>query len=751
MKRKGLLQFNILAKVKVAVVLLVAETLMLFGGLTACGDTAEEVPELMEPTSLAESYRTVTKRIVGSVKYHKATVVPTEYPVFSEKPLPILQINVGVGDYVEEGQVLVSGGTSDNNDQISELQNSIASLQRLRAKQENVSNETINILGYERLIEEYLQDADGINEKNKNVLIEEENKRYELADIDNKISEQRALLTKLQNEVSSCTLTAPCSGRVCFVKDMTKSNMASPYENIITIIDENDLYIECEDITLDNYQYNDYKSKWAYINGKQVNLVEKKYTTDEVAYATSVKKNPRMGFEVPGEKLTMGVDVILCFLEEKNTPKIVVGNDSINYGTDEDYIYVKNENGEKEKRIVELGETDGLYTEVKSGLKEGEKVFYENTALVPEKYEVEVASIGDYSEEQSTKTVNFAYPYYDIYVAEVNGTYRKLRDIGDASEGDALFSIESSVGKGEIDEISDDIDDLDAARKEAIKAYEDGKNGINEALAYADPDYGTDTDAIRENMYLSERLDCQSNILDYEEDYSSKDYTANRGYLSSVLQKMRKGTTVMDGRSDYTQYSTGPGRIEFVAFNEDSVIEKNSFIMAEGIRKEEENTRLFAVMGSLSAIPPISATVGRTVTLKQGSKTTTGTCIGKNGISDRYMLFTRNGKPCVTYSAPFSKNAEFQFYVEMDSKIEEKDLTKCEITFNGVDVKGAVVISASALRSEQSQLNDEFKYYVWKLEGDQIVKEYVDVYHPQAATSTKLILNGVEPGDKVLK
>ena len=71
MKRKGLLQFNILAKAKVAVVLLVVEILMLFSGLTACGDTAEEVPELMEPTSLAESYRTVTKRVVGRVKYHK--------------------------------------------------------------------------------------------------------------------------------------------------------------------------------------------------------------------------------------------------------------------------------------------------------------------------------------------------------------------------------------------------------------------------------------------------------------------------------------------------------------------------------------------------------------------------------------------------------------------------------------------------------------------------------------------------------
>jgi hypothetical protein len=82
---------------------------------------------------------------------------------------------------------------------------------------------------------------------------------------------------------------------------------------------------------------------------------------------------------------------------------------------------------------------------------------------------------------------------------------------------------------------------------------------------------------------------------------------------------------------------------------------------------------------------------------------------------------------------------------------EPKNLTKCEMIFNGVDVRDAVVISSSALRSEQSQLNDEFKYYVWKLEGDQIVKEYVDVYHPQAATSTKLILNGVEPGDKVLK
>ena len=118
-----------------------------------------------------------------------------------------------------------------------------------------------------------------------------------------------------------------------------------------------------------------------------------------------------MAFDVPGASLTLGVDIMICCMTTDSTPKIVVGNDSINFDNGDYFVYIKKAQGENEKRIIELGETDGLYTEVKSGLSEGELVFYQNTVLIPKEYKTEVASLGDYREESNTDVVSMAYPY----------------------------------------------------------------------------------------------------------------------------------------------------------------------------------------------------------------------------------------------------------------------------------------------------------------------------------------------------
>jgi Membrane-fusion protein len=114
-----------------------------------------------------------------------------------------------------------------------------------------------------------------------------------------------------------------------------------------------------------------------------------------------------MAYDAPGATLTMGVDVVLFFMEEDNAPQLVVGNDSLTYDNGEYYVYVKGEGDTNVKRIVEVGASDGNYTIVKSGLEEGELVFYRNDALVPKNYDTAVASIGDYRETQSTEIVEF--------------------------------------------------------------------------------------------------------------------------------------------------------------------------------------------------------------------------------------------------------------------------------------------------------------------------------------------------------
>ena len=74
-----------------------------------------------------------------------------------------------------------------------------------------------------------------------------------------------------------------------------------------------------------------------------------------------------MSFDAPGATLTLGTDLVLFFLEEDDTPKLVVGKDSLNYENDEYFVYVKGEGDKNEKRIVEVGVSDEYYTEIKSG------------------------------------------------------------------------------------------------------------------------------------------------------------------------------------------------------------------------------------------------------------------------------------------------------------------------------------------------------------------------------------------------
>ena len=74
-----------------------------------------------------------------------------------------------------------------------------------------------------------------------------------------------------------------------------------------------------------------------------------------------------------------------------------------------------------------------------------------------------------------------------------------------------------------------------------------------------------------------------------------------------------------------------------------------------------------------------------------------------------------------------------------------------ELSFYSCDIRDVVVIPAASLKVEVAQLSGNEKYYVWKVIDGEIVKEYVDVYHPEAATKVKYILNGVEAGDTILK
>ena len=460
----------------------------------------------------------------------------------------------------------------------------------------------------------------------------------------------------------------------------------------------------------------------------------------------------------------------MYFLEGDDAPQLAVGNDSIYRDSGENFVYVKGPDGKNEKRIIELGVTDGLYTEVISGLEEGELVFYNNRAMIPSSQDIYEVELSDYVVECTSKIVDLAYPKYEIYTSEISGDFSRIANTGAASAGDALFSVDSNAGKGDVEEARLTIENLDKTRQEALDTYNKNRAELEEILKGAEmftaEDMGTSTDAIYENMYLAERTKCDIDTLDIQESYEKAEYNATRSIKMEEYEKIRIGTTYVDGHSDYVESAVRDGKIAAIVHDNDAKIEKGSYVLTESYRNDKPNhTKLLAIISEEPGLvsPINTAYLGQKVTLvnKQeddGSaedvknlKTWTGTCIGINGSKDRFMLFTDDDRPHVTFSAPFNKNVEYQCILEMDGEITETDLLRNELTIPAREMRQVVAVPMKAVKSEVDQLTQKEKHFVWKLEGEEYVKEYVIVYDSISATGTKYILSGLEVGDKILK
>ncbi len=733
--------------------------------VTGCGSNKAEIPELKEPKTTDVVYRPVTKRIVGKIQYLYGTVVPTDYPIFSENGASIKEIYVGVGDYVEKGDVVASCYNGDIDEKIERLESDINVLLQKRACAETVGDETVERIDYEKKMEKFLKNKKGVKAKETESEIEQENTRYSIASIDSQIASIREEIDRIQAKNTEQIFEAPHSGYVTYVKDVTQSNYAAASENILVISDTDDLYIEVPGLGVHKYLYEKYKSKWINYNGKMVEITEHKYTNTELSFALSVDRNPPVAFDAMGADLACGGDVVLYFMQGKATPCLSVGNDSIYRENGEEFVYVKGSGKENEKRTVILGDSDGLYTQVKSGLEEGELVAYNNTAAPPTKQDIAVASVTDYREIGESDYVDFAYPYYDIYVARCDGLYQKIQDLGTASAGDSLFAIESLVESADTERARLEIANMDNERAKAEKEYEKEKEKLTKEVNKKDKfnkkTMATDTDAVYKYMYRSDRAKCDLDILEAKESLSQSEYSAGRYYAQLDYDKMLLGTGSSGEYSDYLVEAPSSGRVTSVIHVKDEKLQKGQFVMSLERRfkdpeEEDDKTRLLIFVstsgkGKVTNTIDDTAKVGTDVTLIQENKSWKGKCIGINGVADRYTLFTRDGEAHSTYSKPFVKSVTYQFFVEMDSKLTEKDLKDVKIQFVGNGMDKVVTVPSICIKTEIDQLSLDERNYVWKLEGDQVVKEYVEIHKSSVANGVTYVLKGVEPGDKVLK
>lgn len=470
--------------------------------LTGCGRKMNaEVPELKEPAATTLAFRPATKRHIGDVEILMGKVLPVAYSCSADKAVTLSSIEVHLGEYVKEGQTVAYGDTSEYDEQVLQLNRNIEELADQRKCREEVSEQQIKILEFQKKECRENGDKAGAKTADNEIALEKEKLRYELSVIDNSIKEAKENIAAVNVEIAGLTFTAPHDGFVSYIAPVEEGSYINVGESIVVISDENELYIETDEVSSSDYKYDNYKNKWAAVGGENVPVTEYKFSDEELEWAKNTGVYPAMRFVIGNDLgLSAGMTVPLYFVKGGYRECLSVGNDSIYKEDDLTYVYVKGEDGELVRRNVTIGETDRYYSEVTDGLSEGEEVFYENSSIVPASYSDVTVEVSDYSEEISSEYYEAAVTKYNIYLSPCNGVIDS-DSIAKAGEtvhvGDALLGISTVTGRAELYEAKLAVDNLDSQHKQAEENYKKQKKLLDKELKALDSTAYSDSQNIK--------------------------------------------------------------------------------------------------------------------------------------------------------------------------------------------------------------------------------------------------------------
>jgi multidrug efflux pump subunit AcrA (membrane-fusion protein) len=718
--------------------------------LCGCGSTLEEIPELIEPVSANASYRPVEYGDIGTISIESGTVVPTDYCHFFHTAASISSITVDIGDYVQEGDVLALADVESARSKLSELERQLELNNAIYEQQCDIYDDKISELGLKKQAFADTGDSTSAAAVEKEIQTEQENKsydeqlhNYQIEKLDTQIDEQKEL-------IQSGTLTARHAGFVTYVMDISESGEAAANQNVVVVSDEDDIYIELTGISLKAYAYADYPVKYAKINGTDYDVEEYGYTTDELIFAQTTGNFPYVRLKTKNTvQLTLGdvVPVYYCRNDRRNV--LVVGNDSLNKEGDKSFVYVQGEDGELERRDVELGASDDNYTEVLGGVDEGELVYYSSDSTVPVNYDEYTATATDFVTSQTTTSYQIADSSYIITLADRDAVIDSIavKEGDEVKKGDLLCTLDTGDGTAAVTEAAYAVKNEEESYQETVKGYDasitDLNNQIENVKNQTEP-VATDTDAMQEylqnHLYKEEQLKLEIDITAHQKEIARLQHEYDAKSLNDAYASVSSGSGGM-----INIYAEADGVISDIKKNAGDTIADGDEILSTGYRRNDKLLVKMVRYRDKGNTELKSAKLGQTITFT-GDKTYTGRCIGTNGDDEKYYLTTIDGVVYETVSKAISDSV-VQFYASVDDETFYTDMPETTVSFPDIHLSGVIVLPESMIYTEHDKAKNMDFSYVWKLENGQFVKQYVVIDTVFSDDAAAVILSGVKAGD----
>lgn len=357
-----------------------ALALGLAAGLTICGctgsssDREQETKEeilLLDPVGDQASVETVQKRDLYQAAMYPAFVVPKTTSYAFEEAVGFEGFDRMPGEQVAAGDVLASADTTAIDGQIEDME------ERIAEKDE----------AYVEYMTEMSKPPETARTALEQLRWEMEQRHYQqLYEVDQTLQLQKLELYQSQREalflrsdtageVVSVVLSADSAGRI-----QTPRNLAAK-QKLIAVGDRTQPVLCCDYIR--KAVIASAKELYAVINGERYEVVYQPMDTDTYTKLTEQGADVYSTFTLKNgkNKVSAGDYGMITVITEKREQVLAVPKSAIQKDSDGFFVYRMDE-GRRVFTRVEKGITDGVYTEILSGLSEGDVIYAESTVTL---------------------------------------------------------------------------------------------------------------------------------------------------------------------------------------------------------------------------------------------------------------------------------------------------------------------------------------------------------------------------------
>lgn len=453
-----------------------------FGG---CGkETAalsEDIPELLEPVGVAQSFEEAAVRTLYDAKVYPAMVCPEVKEYAAESSMSFEDYDAYPGETVKKGQRLLHGNTENVDRSIEQLEKSITDMEEsyqeflteknkelAESRAEREENKKV-VENFEALQpEQYQPDTENGGQKEtdeyqqwwkqngesykmydaryhiagQSVMELEEaiRERTELYELDHAYN--LAQLEYLRQDRRDLTLTAAAGGVVSAMQFFTTGDWIGSEDNIISVCDPDKKQLRCEYISRGSVTRAE--DVYAIVNGKRYEVEYQVLEAEEYQRLQEQNGTVYTTFyvEAGDEEICQGSYAVIVIVKQTARDVLTVPKDAVNKDDTTSYVYVL-QNEEAVYTPVKTGMSDGMYTEIVSGLSAGDKILTESAITASDDTAVvKQGSVGHefsgtgYLYYPSTEVVKNELTYGTVYYTE-----RLVRQYQQVEKGEVLARV----------------------------------------------------------------------------------------------------------------------------------------------------------------------------------------------------------------------------------------------------------------------------------------------------------------------